>query len=836
MKIKAAYLIVFLVLWSALKSYSQEVKDPEPLLNILENVSATYGYRFNYASTTIADISLLPPDANWEIEEILAYLTEKTGLEFSILPNRFISIKKVTAMLCGYLKDKNTQNFLPFATIQSSLESVITDENGYFEISVAGNEDIINIRFVGYRTLQRQAGLFKSGSCGDVFMIAQEFQLTEIVLYDYLIRGIDQVSDGSYRINFDRFSILPGLTETDVLQSVQAFPGIQSINETVSDINIRGGTNDQNLLLWDGIKMYQSGHFFGLISMFNPMITQNVTLRKNGTPASYSDGVSGTISMETENTLNEEFNGSLGINFIDVSGFIDAPLGTRSSIQVAARKAISDFVESPTYAAYFSRISQDTELENNSVNVLNSDKTFDFYDTSMRWLWQPTSKDQLQLNFIHASNELVFNENADFSGASLTRESSLNQSTIAGGFQYQRQWNDQIRTDIQVYNTDYKLRAVNANIQNDQRFLQENKVSETGVRISSRYLLNELFQWTNGYHFTETKVTNLDDVDNPIFVRLNGDVMRVHSGFTSLGYTSKNRNTTGNIGVRFNYLDKLEQQLWEPRLSFNQRFLKWFNVEILGEFKHQYTSQVINFQNDFLGIEKRRWQLSNDLDIPVISSKQASAGLSFNKAGWLFNAVGFYKEVEGITAQSQGFQNQYEFVKAIGSYNASGIDFLVRRQFKAASTWLSYSYLNADYEFNSLPETSFPSNYDITHAVTLGLSYDLNQVRVAAGWNWRTGRPTTRPDATAPIVNNTVNYGPSNTDLLQDYMRVDVSALYQLTVSNNSKALLGFSIWNVLDRENTISNYYRNNGLGGTTEFIQNSLGITPNAVIKLHF
>jgi len=835
-KIKPAFLIVFLVLWSGQRSFSQEVENSIPLLNILEDVSTTYGYRFNYASATVADIRLTPPDLNWGIDKILAYLSDKTGLTFSVLSNRFITIKKAPITLCGYLKSKDTQNFLPFATVQSSLESVISDENGYFEISVAGKTDEITIRFVGYKTLQRQAGFFKSGFCSDVFMTAQEFQLTEIVLYDYLIRGIDQLSDGSYHINFDRFSILPGLIETDVLQSVQAFPGIQSINETVSDINIRGGTNDQNLLLWDGIKMYQSGHFFGLISMFNPMITQNVSVRKNGTPASFSDGVSGTISMETEDAINDQFTGSLGLNFIDVSGFIDTPLGTKSSIQIAARKAINDLVESPTYTEYFSRISQDTELDNNSANEVNSDKTFDFYDTTIRWLWQPTSKDQLRLNFILASNELVFNENASFSGTSLTRESSLDQSTIAGGFQYERQWNDQLATDIQVYNTDYKLRAINANIQNDQRFLQENKVSETGVRISSRNHLNDLFQWTNGYQFTETKVTNLDDVDNPIFVRLNGEVLRIHSGFTSFGFTSKNRNTTGNIGVRFNYLDKLERQLWEPRLSFNQRFLKWFNVEVLSEFKHQYTSQVINFQNDFLGIEKRRWQLSNEVDIPVISSKQASVGLSFNKAGWLFDAVGFYKEVDGITAQSQGFQNQYEFVKAIGQYKAIGIDFLVRKYIKGASTWLSYSFLNADYEFNTLPETSFPSNYDITHSVTIGLSYELSRLRVAAGWNWRTGKPTTRPDAITPIANNTINYGLSNTDRLQDYMRVDVSALYELTVSTGSKALLGFSIWNVLDRENAISNYYRSNGLGGTTEFIQNSLGITPNAVVRILF
>ena len=83
----------------------------------------------------------------------------------------------------------------------------------------------------------------------------------------------------------------------DILQKIQAIPGISSINESISNINIRGGSNDQNLLLWDGIKMYHSGHFFGLISAFNPYLTDKVTLTKNGTSSQYNDGVSGTITI-----------------------------------------------------------------------------------------------------------------------------------------------------------------------------------------------------------------------------------------------------------------------------------------------------------------------------------------------------------------------------------------------------------------------------------------------------------------------------------------------------------------------------------------------------------
>ncbi len=79
-------------------------------------------------------------------------------------------------------------------------------------------------------------------------------KLSEVVVSGYIVKGINKLSNGSFEIKVSEFDILPGLVETDVLQAVQAFPGIQSINETVSNINIRGGSHDQNLILWDDIK------------------------------------------------------------------------------------------------------------------------------------------------------------------------------------------------------------------------------------------------------------------------------------------------------------------------------------------------------------------------------------------------------------------------------------------------------------------------------------------------------------------------------------------------------------------------------------------------------
>jgi hypothetical protein len=512
------------------------------------------------------------------------------------------------------------------------------------------------------------------------------------------------------------------------------------------------------------------------------------------------------------------------------------PLGKNASVQVAARKSISDLFETPTYSEYFDRITQDTEISENVETITNSDIKFDFYDTSLRLLVRPSDKDFLRLNFIYTANEVVFNESALVNEIEEIRESSLDQNSIAGSLYYSRKWNPNMTTEFSIYETDYKLRAINSNVLQEQRFLQENVVSETGVRAVVKNKIYENFEWRNGYHFVETKITNLDDVDDPIFRRLKSEVLRTHGIFSEIDWSTPNTNTSVNAGIRFNYLDKFQKQLWEPRLSINQKFLQWFNVEVLGEFKHQNTSQVINFQSDFLGLEKRRWQLSNDADIPIIQSKQGSVGLSYERLNWLVHAVGFVKEVKGITTQSQGFLDQYEFVRTSGQYDAYGMDFLLRKQIRDWNIWLSYGYLNSQYRFEELPEPEFRSNFDITHAISSGITFSANKLQMAAGINWRTGKPFTPPVPGDEIVEGNINYTAVNSDQLNDYLRLDVSTIYTTRLSNKTDLQAGISIWNLLNRENIINTFFRLDNSGNSQQVIQTSLGITPNATIKLLF
>lgn len=830
------YNLLFILLMMPSLILAQESEETVTLRSLIPELESRYDVQFNYALDIINNIELSKPDPDLTLDEVLNFLRNETGL-FFISMGDFVLVKEQEAqILCGFIKDKDDLLPLSSATIQGPFGSTISDENGYFELEVRSMNDLVVIRHIGYKSITRSLRNFSTTNCFEIFMIPQLETLEEVLIMNYIVQGINKINDGSFEIDTKRIGLLPGLIDSDVLQSIQAFPGIQSINETVSNLNIRGGTHDQNLILWDDIKMYQSGHFFGLISMYNPQITRKVSLIKNGSDVELTDGVSGTIAMKTDRNINTNFNGNIGINLTDVNGFADVPVGKNSSVQIAARKAMSDFIETPTYEKFFDRISQDTEVaENLSAEVVNSEQQFDFYDTSLRWNYQISDNDKLRLNFINVSNELKFDETGSLNGQPTSRESSLTQNSIAGALHYQRIWNDQLQTEVEIYETDYKLKAINVNVLEDQRFLQENVVSETSIKGTVNYHLNDQINLKGGYHFVETEVTNLDDVDVPLFRLLVSEVLRTHAGFTQFSYLSRNQSTKVKVGVRYNYLDKFQKHIIEPRFSFSQQITEPLTLEVLGEFKHQNTSQVINFQNDFLGIEKRRWQLSNDANIPVIESKQASVGLHFDQNDLLISAEGFYKEVTGITSQSQGFQNQYEFERTSGSYEVFGFDVLVRKRFDKINTWLSYSFMDNTYTFPELAEVNFPNNFDITHAITLGASYASDHLKVSAGLNWHSGKPTTLPVAGTEIVDDAINYGPTNNVNLDEYLRVDVSALYAFNFGRKTRAEVGASIWNLLNKENTINNFFRISN-ESVVETTQRSLGLTPNAIFRVYF
>ncbi|MCB0437516.1 MAG: TonB-dependent receptor plug domain-containing protein, partial [Mangrovimonas sp.] len=638
-------------------------------------------------------------------------------------------------------------------------------------------------------------------------------ELQEVVVGSYLTSGISRNNNGITSIKPQQFGILPGMIEPDVLQTIQALPGVMSVDETISNINIRGGTHDQNLILWDGIKMYQSGHFFGLISAFNPYLTQHVDVSKNGTSARYGDGVSSVIDMQNANELSHHFKAGVGLNMTHMDGFLVLPLGKKTELQFSTRRSITDWIDTPTYDSYFDRVFQDTDLTNNGRDLngtISKDERFYFYDVSAKLLVNLTEKDRLRFNFLTISNDVHYREQSTINDENTESNSFLKQNSLSGGATYLRTWNSKFNTSLQFYGSKYDLDANNQDVVNNQRLIQENKVLEYAVKLDTDWFINNHFKLSSGYQFFETGISNLEDVNNPRFKSYIKEVVRTHSVYSELKYLSSNLNTNVKVGARANYYEKFDVYKLEPRVSFSQRFLNYFRFELLGELKTQTTSQIIDLQNDFLGIEKRRWILANNESIPIIESKQASAGIHYSQNQLLVSAETYLKHVDNITSRSQGFQNQFQYVKDIGSYEVVGLDVLVNKQFENTSAWLSYSYSENTYQFDIINNgKAFPNNVDIQHAVTFGATHTLGNLKLAIGVNWHTGKPFTEPNNDDPVIGNNVNYNAPNSSNLKDYFRADFSATYRLKLSETTNAVAGISLWNLTNQENIINSYYK---------------------------
>lgn len=179
------------------------------------------------------------------------------------------------------------------------LNEVISDLESKFNIRLSFNPELITDQAVTYQnseaTLQDVISAVESQTdvefsrVSDRYYIVRkrrEFDLTntqqldEIIIKEYLTSGINERTDNSILVSPDKLGILPGLTEPDILQSLQMIPGVQSPTETASGLFIRGGTPDQNLILWDGIKMYHSGHFLVRYRRLTPILPRRSSLLK----------------------------------------------------------------------------------------------------------------------------------------------------------------------------------------------------------------------------------------------------------------------------------------------------------------------------------------------------------------------------------------------------------------------------------------------------------------------------------------------------------------------------------------------------------------------------
>ncbi|MFV8342960.1 TonB-dependent receptor [Flavobacterium sp. XS2P39] len=827
--------------------YGQNTAKKIPLTEAIIAIEKQFNIKFSYAVEDVATIAIEKPAASFSLQETIDYLNSKTLLNFKALDNRYVTVSVLnkTILVCGIVLSDQNKSPLVGASVASgnNVIGTITNESGKFSIQNVPINATLTVSYLGFESRQFSAKeLFSTqNNCKEIILSTKNEELNQVLINVYLTPGLQKYLDGSTVLNTKKFGILPGLIEPDILQSIQALPGVESTNESIANINVRGGTNDQNLVIWDNIKMYHSGHFFGLISPYNPNLTNKVVVSKNGTSAEYSDGVSSTINMHTKDVLTNTFSGGAGINSISTDAFLEIPITKKLEFHISGRRSITDLVRSPTYTKYFDRSFQDTEINRDSdKNETSSD--FYFYDYTAKLLFDWNEKHQFRANIIGINNALDYSERRTVNANQTeSKTSNLSQKNLGYGGNWKAVWNPKLSTNFITYFSKYNIGAADYRVETNQRLTEANEVLETGVKLNTYYKTNENLNFLLGYQFNETGMLNQTTVSNPFYSSTKKDVLLNHALFSEIEYNKNN--TYLRVGLRLNYFQKFEKLLIEPRINIRQKVSNQFALKLEGEFKNQSSTQIVDFEDDFLGVEKRRWVLVTDKDIPIATSKQGSFGLEFNQNKLNIEATAFYKVVDGITASNQGFYNSFQYNTAQGSYTAKGLEFLANKTALQYSVWMSYTYSTNDYEFNTFTPSTFPNNVDIRHSVSLGFYYNIfKNLKIAVGGAWRNGQPYTKPIEGNETIQNgnnvVVNYDSPNNENLDNFMRFDASINYNFDLSQLIKASFAAGVINASNHDNVINRYYKvdPSDSNNTVQVDNKSLGLTPNLSFRVNF
>ncbi|MFZ0598034.1 MAG: TonB-dependent receptor [Flavobacterium sp.] len=833
---------LFILFFLVLNLFAQDKEKAMPFKKIIIAIEQQHHVSFNYTEDLIAGLQLNHPKKSLSLDQKLSYLAQKTNLSFENIGNQFINIYKKeheTRIICGYVFSGNDKKPIENANISLSTKiQVTTDSKGYFEFKKE-NAGLLFISHVGFTPKKIITGNSKPENCLQILLEPEITQLEEIKANAVLASGISKNTDGSFEIKPKKFGILPGLIEPDALQTMQQIPGVNSLDESVSSINVRGGTHDQNLFLWNGIRMFQTGHFFGLISVFNPNLAHTISIYKNGSSAFYGESVSSVVAISSTPETMEKNSFSAGINMINADVYAKYNLSKKSYIEISARKSITDFAETPTYKEYFDKIFQNTTITDFSQNQnidYQSDKKFGFYDATLKYAQKIGAKDQLILDLITIKDNLEVFQSATVYNINRSENNILRQQNYGGNLSWKRNWNNFNTTKINIYNSSYKLLGNQKTTNENQTVIQENTVTNNGINLENNHTITSQFSVSDGYQFNEIGITNLEQVTNPDFYRRVKDVLRTHALILEAKFNDTLSGIYFKTGTRFNYIEKFKKYIVEPRIQLGYSISKSLNAELLGELKSQNSQQIIDLQKDYFGIEKRRWIVSNNTTVPIQKSKQLSLNLFYKKGDWLVDVENFYKKVNGITTSSQGFQNQLEFVRTTGNYEIWGSEMLVQKKMNHFLTWLTYTYNHNNYHFSDYQYPSFPNNFQLMHTVSWAGIYEKNNFKIALGTKWSSGRPKTSPDLSQIDLSDPVLvYNKPNNTNLHIFSQVNLSSTYKWETAGGIQYKLGVSILNILNRKNEISEYYRISSLTNSIEEVETfALQRTPNVSFRI--
>lgn len=738
-------------------------------------------------------------------------------------------------------------------------KSFYPDKNGKFSLNFPQGNYILRFISPEYKFKD----VFVPLKQDTILAITLESSYGGLILDEVVIlgRGMNKVNAVQADIEtLDQKTIerLPSfLGEKDVIKSFQLLPGVIASSEGSAEMNVRGGSSDQNLVLLDNIPLYSSSHLFGMYSSFNPLSVSKASLYKGAFPANYGGRISSVMDISLKEPGLEEFSGSAELGITSAKAMLEIPLiNKKSALMLAGRRSFYDVLSNT-----FSK---------EQVVGLN------FMDLNAVWVYKPSLKNQYRLSAYAEEDNISSNQ----------RESGLekaasNKGQHAANFRWKHTFGNQLTNELNLVYNAYQTTLLEEKRKGaGESYLYNFTSSIKDVGISNKivYAPSTKLELFGGFDFKQHSfkptlfsgdhdsvpfsVKNFPDIKaNDLSLYISGNLSLFKSGHLSLALRN---NTYFAPGKTYNLL--------EPRISY------FHPVGDQASFKFSYArmSQPIQkLSNAGLGLPLDILVSADNYIKPQtadIFSAALSNDFTFDGEQFNLNVEPYYKKMHNIISFRDGFDTRsvmynsmyaiyrgktYQDLVTSGKGNVYGLDIMLEKKTGRLNGWVSYSLMKARHQFDELNNgQSFSPNQDRRHTFNAVANLQVNKKwNIGMSWMYISGQAanvpkdiylppsynleTRKPVPVAYDNHYLFNQSGRGSYRMKPFHKLDITAEYRFKIIKMD-AVLNIGAYNIYNRANPsffyLTKSYNNNVEGAPVLKSVSLFHIMPSTSLKIKF
>ena len=725
--------------------------------------------------------------------------------------------------ISGTIKDGKTGEELIGATVflkDTTGIGAVTNAYGFYSLTIPSSKKEIAVRYVGYEDFSVTLDSLKNQSI-NVSLSPASKTLKEVeVKATKSNENITTSQVSAIKLDIKQLEKIPVLFgEKDILKTIQLLPGVQPASEGNAGYYVRGGSNDQNLILLDEATVYSPAHMLGFFSVFNNDAIKDATLYKGNMPAEYGGRLASVLDLKMKEGNSKEYVIGGGIGLISSRLNIEGPIvKDKGSFIVTGRR---------TYADLFLKLSK---KENLKKSILY------FYDINAKANYRIGKRDRIFLSGYFGQDKFGLQDRFTivYGNATATLRWNhifsdklfSNTSFIYNEFNYTIGINvasidvkSQIRDFSLKEDLDYYLNSKNklkfGFLTTFHTIVPGQVISSDTARIGN-IILTKNYGWESSV-YAQHEISLWNKVNINYGIRL--------SVFSQVGpskyFKFPNEDAIDTFNLKLGQFGKTYFNP-EPRVSISYNFIPSMS------FKAAYSRNVQNLHQlstTTTSAPTDRWIMTSNNTKPEISD-QVSAGyfVNFHKDMFELSVEGYYKWMQNQIDYKNGAtlraNEAVETELLYGVGRAYGAEFFFKKKEGKFTGWVSYTFSRSERKFPTVNRgTWFASRYDRTHDLSIVLMYDITpRINISATWVYYTGLAATFPIGKYVLNGEIVPlYGDRNQDRFPAYHRLDIGATFVLKKRKTWEHDLNISVYNLYARKNAYSIDFKTDYNTGTS-------------------